>query len=159
MASKEVDFTGVYNIDPTYIHSHVANFNKGVSSINEEQSFQQILEDVKKVLLAEIKSQRDFFESVENSLLKALQEKDKDAPKNREEYLDLLNKLNKNFKGSNAFVSNLSEIKVNLRTGVFNKKIKTIQDKIVNQIIGDLPKAPKRKDKEDDKTFKLRKAE
>jgi hypothetical protein len=161
MTSKRVDFTNIYNIEPTYIHSHVANFNEGVSSINEEQSFQEILNNIREVLLEEIKSQRDFFEQTENSLLAGLQLKDKDAPKSREEYLDLLNKLNENFKSSNAFVTHLNKIKVNLKTGTFNDTLKKVQDNIVNKIIGDVPKSPVRNKKngEDDKSFKLRKEE
>ena len=158
--AKKIDFSGLYEIEPTYIHSHISTFNESVSKIDEKSTFKELLDQIKVTLLQEIKSQRDYFEMLESGLIRELQAKDPvGAPKDRYEYMVLLDKLNADFKTSGAVVSNISDIKINLRTGDFNNKIKTIQDKIVNEIIGNLPKTPVKQKSESDASFKQRKKE
>lgn len=135
---KDLDFSGIYNFDPTYIHSNIKNFEGGIKKAeNPDRTLQIILDEIKEEIFKEVKAQYDYFVKIEEELVKKLQKKDsKFAPQTREEFIERYKKLNDLFQEEDAYAYNIVQIKTTLKTGRLNEQVKKAVESVINQILG-----------------------
>lgn len=153
-------YSNVYSIEPTYIHSHIANFEKGLISNSDMQSkaFSGILRELKEAIIKEVESQYNYFLNLESLLLKELQKKHPNtAPKNREEFIQRHKELSNMFKNKDATIYNFGELKSKLDTGKLNAQVKKTVDSVTSEILKKIKSSPpKRLKKEDAKDYQNR---
>jgi hypothetical protein len=153
-------FSNVYSIEPTYIHSHIENFEKGLISNRDmqEKTFSGILKELKEAIVVEIESQYNYFLKLESLLLSELQKKHPNvAPKNREEFIQRHKELSKIFKNKDATIYNFGELKANLDTGKLNAEVKKTVDTVTGEILKQIKSSPpKRENKEKPQNYQNR---
>lgn len=126
--AKALNFGKIYDIEPTYIHSHFHNFDTAVKTIWDNLSLEAILDELKAKVVEEINNQLEYFKMLENALIKELNKTSKTQIKSREDYIERYQSLTKLFGDRSSAVGKVAILKGKLDTRKLNEFVKKIVD-------------------------------